>query len=115
MKKILVFLLILFINVSLFSQNDTIDRAKKDNMGQTIKDVNAYYRDKVKEIKADTSLTKAQQRQSRRELKALKRDRIHEINDGAAKRRNEEKAALKEKRIKENKEKKVKENKGRNN
>jgi len=112
MKKIFLFLLVLIINVSLFSQNDTTDKAKKDNMGQSIKEVNIYYRDKIKEIRADPNLTKDQKKQRRRELKEMKRNRIHEINDGAAKRKNEEKAARKEKKAKE---KKVKENKGKNN
>ena len=71
-------------------------------MGQSIKEVNTYYRDKIKEIKADPNLTKEQKKQRRRELKEMKRNRIHEINDGAAKRKNEEKAARKEKRLKEN-------------
>ena len=122
MKKTFLFLVVLFISVSLFSQNNTTDKEKKDNMGQSIKEVNTYYRDKLKEIKADPAFSKSEKKQQRSELKVLRQDRIHEINDGTAKRKNEIRAERRDERVREKavkrntvREKKVRENKGKNN
>ena len=91
MKKAFSVLLFLFIGTFLFAQQRDDNKDKKENMGQSIKEVNMYYRDKMKEIKSDPGLSKAEKKQKKRELKERKRNRIHEINSGGEKRNNKEK------------------------
>lgn len=83
MKKILLPFVFLLINTAIFAQGGNTEVVKKENMGQSISDVNAYYKDQVKAVNADGSLSKAEKKARRKELKNMKNDRIHDINSGA--------------------------------
>jgi len=140
MKKIILSLTFIFTVHALFAQQGNEnkdkkektgkefkmdDKDRKDNMGQTIKEVNAYYRDRRKEIKNDPSMSKVERKERIGQLKDQKNARIHEINSGNAygytnegkqdgimgKAENDK---MKEKEVKE-KEKEAKKVKGKNN
>jgi hypothetical protein len=56
----------------------------KENMGQSVKEVNAWYEKRKKEIKNDPSLSEEQKKDMMNQIKEQKNDRIHEINGGKA-------------------------------
>ena len=122
MKKIWAIILLVMFSTSAIAQDPLKEKKNNENMGQSVSEVNANYRDQMKALRRDESISRNDRKMRKKELKEMKNNRIAEIKEGAGKKhdndmdgdrsKNKVKNLDNEKTEKEKKEKKeMKENK----